>query len=623
MKTLALFTLLFVSNVAFSAAINCSTSSGTTTCTSADLPASNIVPTAQSTNAPVSNLVVNNPVSATVDVYHAENTVPLKTNLFISNSGTPFNLNVNAKSKWNTSIQTNGLLQSPPASPILVVADRIANVNVDVSGYVGKNGQSSNQMCAARILAGSYGTAQSDLFKTRCVDGTTANPCGPTNIRLACDTQDISNLNTASGTPAGLCGFNFRNNPADDNNTNVSQPLSKIAPKVLRRCERPAFNTNVRTCKSREISCTYHIDKQSQQNCVWNFGGINPVAGTEVLRYSAVSHGPYPSVDWSPYASLGMGCNNYPVETPALVFNIVIRNNQYTNYANDIACPVIPATYYDNTSGTRYNGTGTPIAPGGASTSQSVSAVNESSPGFSPAGPSWPGVDVSISANLQRTIAPTDACGATEVDAGVSATGQLVPINVGFINQAETCPAASGQTPAYGDTGLYTTHNLTQTYTSINNTSVTPLQIDNIVCSVNSCPGAIVTSDTAYKTQDPLTLGTGEQGSNGANAVIFTYDVSGTEAYGYNNGLNGANGLDNITVPAVLKTCVGSSGDSTPSPQGIFHQIFWKLFTFNPSPTSYNNGFPTRNLGDAIIMMKKVSPGIRDLVKEQTCPTCP
>lgn len=640
MKTIAL--LILLSSLSHAASINCATSGTATTCTSSDVPGGNIVPVASTTPTPVSNVVVNNPTGGTVDLVTFENTKPLKTNLFISNSGTAVNINSDVSGKWDQNYPTNGLTHSPDASPLLIVADKIGNISLNISGYVGKNGKSSAEICAAKIIAGDYGTVQKDVFESRCNDTTTGSPCAPAKIRTACDALDVNNLNASSGTPTGLCAAGFAHQLGDDNNANPIQQLTKIVPKTLRKCQRPSFNATVRTCASREFKCRYDVRSNRADSRQLQITAITPSGGTAISRIDTIASitggaayvgavFPHGVAGGSSYHD---GTQWRITESLIVSFDVVFKQTSRFDSANNLVCPSVSFFGWD-VHGSRYGANYTAAIPP-ANTDLAYAGLVDISAwsglrdpyGQSTTGSGhfdyyMKGIKVQILNDLRRDIPDTSGCLSTEVDLGTSATGQLQPIDTQFINEAQACPGPNGTTPGYGNAGLFTDHNLTTPYTNILGTATNPLQVDDITCTMSSCPGALVVSSTETKTQTPLVLGSGEKGSNGSKAVIFTYDVTGTENYSFSHGLNGANGLDNITVPSVTKTCFANSGNGTANPQTIFHQIFWKLFTFSPSATSYNNGFAPRAQDDAVIIMKKISPGIRDLVKEETCPTCP
>lgn len=636
MKTILTLTSLLLGFSAYATTINCGTNSSVTSCTSNDVPSSNIVNLNSSGAQPQSAVVINSPQDSSVELATSPNSVSLSTRLFLSNSGTALNLNLGLNSKWDTAQSMNGLSSASNASSVLVLADVIGNLSIDVSGYTGKQGKSSAELCAERILAGEYGETQKNAFIGRCSDGSTANPCSQAKIRKICDAQDIQTLNDHSGAVAGACptGFTYMSNV--DDNPNPALSVTKLNPKPLRKCVRRSYQTTARTCRWREFTCQYNFATQVNDFTAFAFkypsGWTNPSAIISVTG-QAFYH-PHLCLAYDSGSCTLTGIN-YGTNTPLANFTIRMKEMNFDN-ATTPTCPTPVIT--EGYRGTNYSGIMAPWFGGTMAGPQLLTSLTNSvNDGQAPpeAGcflclPTYnnvrPPAATSLATFQTRSIDASEQCLGSpyETDQGVS-SGPIIPADVGYVEKEDSCPASADPTrPGYTDEGIVTDHNLTSPFTGLKGGLIDP-QISTTIpdCTRTACLNVNTTYSSSNAVKEVLTLGSGERGSYGGKATLFVYDIIGTQNFNYSNGANGPNGVDNLTVNSVIKNCSAISANGSPSPQAAFHQTFWKPFSFVPSSTSYNNTFPVRTQSEAISVFKKVSPGVQDLIKKSTCSNCP
>lgn len=608
--------------------INCGTSGSTTNCVSGDLPASNVVNINSAANNPSSSVVINSPSGRTVDVSSLVNSKPLQTNFFISNAGTPVNVNVDLSSKWDPNADTNGLSSAGSAASTLIVADMIDALNLNIKGYAGKNGKNANELCADKIMAGEYGQTIKDQFMSRCNDGTTGSPCATAKVRTACDSLDLNNINAVSGEVAGACPTGFNYLSTEDNNQNPQVSVTKVVPRTLRKCERPSYTTTARVCKWRTLECTY------------KFRGMNVDVDGFGIRYLEGYSNPASvvSVTGIPGHQGGSVCLSY--NTSACIFyNVHLGVNSplgtYTirvkdSDINSTSAPRCPRPLMvENNQGTWFegypksacqNGACSIFGPSGSAT-WGITIVDQPADPFT--GLFLP---ASLAGSGTRTINSNENClGAPyELDAGL-VPGQVVNADVGYVEPYESCPSSNTSgIPSYGNLGLVSNHNLTSIFIGLNGQEINPLDTTAVTnCTKADCQGISTVYTSSNRIKESISLGAGERGSYGGTATVFAYDITGSQNVSFANGSNGNNGLDNLTVNPVIKNCSVTSGNGTDTPQVQFHQTFWKLFTFTPSGVSYNDSYPQRSQTDAISIFKKISPGVQDLIKQSTCTTCP
>lgn len=615
-KHIALIGLLMLSLQSLAVTVDCGTSGSVTSCVSPDLASGNIINSNVTGVTPKASLVINSTTDAVVDIATSVNSKPMKTNLFISNGGVASNLNADLSSKWNPNVGANGLTSAGDASSTLIVADILGDVAIDLSGYAGKSGKSSAELCAQKILAGDYGQSQIDLFKARCNDGTTANPCATAKLRTACDQQDVTNLNTASNAGSGFCpsGMSYLN--AVDDSSNPAVSVTKNTPKPLRRCERPSYTAQVRTCKYKTYTCRYNFT--TTMDTVTAFRFRNPEGYPDVATFNkgVVSMGttgspyqPSPCLAFSSNTQCLAVWHDGDFNRQLGIFDITFRNryDEVAPTVND--CPAASFSFAVDSVANIVDDSGR-----NGSTKGSYHYIN---------------LVISLQGTqmLQsRVIDGASSCIAEpyEQDAGTSPSG-VVAGDVKFLDSADACPGpASAGTPGYGDYGLVTNHNLTAPYVDYYGKMVDPVTSTTVSdCTRTSCQGIATGYSTSSVAAQSISLGAGERGSYGGTATIFAYDIVGNQSLTYANGVNGNNGLDNLVVSPVIKNCSAISGSGTSTPFAMFHQTFWKLFTFTPSSVSYNNSFPARAQSDAVSIFKKVSPGVADIIKNATCAECP
>lgn len=665
MKTLIFIFSLLLSWTAMAtgAIVTCSTSSaGVTTCDSSDSSV-NVVSSGSSTEIPKSSIVIKSPDSGVVDVRSDTNTKSTNVNLFVSSGGTPSDLSIDLSSKWDATKNTANLAGAANASNLVLVSDVIGNLSVDVSGYNGKSGTSSAQICASKILNNEYGADQANKFKARCNDGSSGSPCTPEKIRSSCDETDLVNI---AGSIQNVCpdGFNYMS--GNDGFNIPSIPVTKQSPITLKKCERGSFQGTARYCAYKETICRYKMKSHYGNDYIATgfiggsgtttiqrlyfrdeklaLKGLKDIPLSHITNFTVEESKPFPNLAYPSYV-LGtivpMAGRNYPRNVltqydfpndndTVLQVSFTIKSNDYSS--TNGTCPQLywwdedetgSADFHHN-RGDQYCGGATSATSGNESICLPGLIYNGNGDQYARMVQTW----VADVKNDQIKVVPqTEPCNPdTETDRGLFPMS-VIPSDIKFTLPENSCPPPAKDSFSndvyYGASAISAAHGLTQPFMDFLNNKIEPLATSLVNCSNASCEGVAKTYSSRNLVDQRINLGSGETGSYGGKASVFAYDIQGSINFRYSNGSGGLNGVDNLPVNQLIKNCVYLQDDNTLTPQVQFYQSFLKVLEFIPSAQSQIITFPARSENEAVKVFKKVSPGVRALIKEATCPSCP
>jgi hypothetical protein len=206
----------------------------------------------------------------------------------------------------NANISLGAQNQSANAASLIVVADNVDNLNINLDGYSGKQGKSSAQICAQKIKDGVYGVPLQTYFNTRRAN-TSADPD-------RCDADDLNYMQT----------FNFTCDDPSYSEVSASDPTVQVLQiKKQARCTAvSSYNYCIK--KKMDITCNYRLWSSFRQQ--WldpntlgrnSYANATPVCNTQTISCGTID---YSCLDQNFNFGLKYGYNNGRTIDPACAY---------------------------------------------------------------------------------------------------------------------------------------------------------------------------------------------------------------------------------------------------------------------------------------------------------------